>query len=31
METGYLNFHDEEQFPDFSLSLEQVTTLLNFC
>ncbi|XP_043599350.1 NK-tumor recognition protein-like isoform X4 [Bombus pyrosoma] len=23
METGFLNFHDEEQFSDFSLSLEQ--------
>ncbi|KAG7200971.1 hypothetical protein KM043_003329 [Ampulex compressa] len=23
METGYLNFHDEEHFSDFSLSLEQ--------
>lgn len=31
METGFLNFHDEEQFSDFSLSLEQVINMLHFC
>nr|XP_033330832.1 NK-tumor recognition protein [Megalopta genalis] len=29
METGFLNFHDEEHFSDFSLPLEQVMLLMH--